>query len=115
MLTLASCDYPEQGFFELIAIDKGGRIVSRQPFMVEELVDDTDMTVGFNLLLLHHDGVHIVEIPMDNTEGFESRGWIIEASAEQNGVADLAMKLIHIRERLKFEGKTENCRKCHPG
>ena len=46
---LGGCDYPEAGFYEITAVDKGKPIGSF-PFLIEELTDDTDLTIGFNVL-----------------------------------------------------------------
>src|SRR5438105_4453710 len=43
----ASCDYPEQGFFLLTALDANGQPVSKHLFEIHELTDDTDLTTGF--------------------------------------------------------------------
>lgn len=104
LLMLSSCEYPEQGFYEIVGLDEDGRITARQPFIIEEYVDDSEMTQGFGLLLPHIDGEHLVSIPLEATEGFESRGWTIRTNARQTGHGDLFLEMTHIGERLKFSG-----------
>ncbi|MCB1186413.1 hypothetical protein KDL29_04520 [bacterium] len=101
---LCSCEYPEQGYFELAGLDEDGKLVGSQLFIVEEYVDDSEMTTGFGLLLPHVDGRHLVSVPMDPTDGFESRGWIVHTNAKQTGHGNLFLQMTHIGERLKLEG-----------
>ncbi|MCB1216676.1 hypothetical protein KDL44_04750 [bacterium] len=101
---LCSCEYPEQGYFELAGLDGDGRLVASQLFIVEEYVDDSEMTTGFGLLLPHVDGRQLVSIPMDPTEGFEARGWIVRTNARQTGHGNLLLEMTHIAERLKLQG-----------
>ena len=101
---LCSCDYPEQGYFELVGLDADGKLCGSQLFIVEEYVDDTEMTTGFGVLLPSLDGKSLVSIPMTATEGFESRGWQLHTNARQIGQGDLDLEITHINERIKLEG-----------
>jgi len=102
---LCSCEYPEMGHYELVGLDEDGRLLGRQLFIVEEYVDDSEMTTGFGLLLPHVDGEHLVRIPMEPTEGFEARGWVVRTNAKQTGHGNLLLEMTHIGERLKMEGR----------
>ncbi len=104
LCALCSCEYPEQGYYELVGLDADGRLVARQLFIVEEYVDDSEMTTGFGLQLPHMDGVHLVSIPLEATDGFESRGWTLRTNARQTGNGNLLLELTHIGERLKLQG-----------
>ena len=111
---LSSCDYPEQGYYELVGLDEEGRLQGSQLFIVEEYVDDTEMTTGFGLLLPSLDGESLVSIPMTATEGFESRGWQVSTNARQTGQADLELLITHIGERIKLSGSLQGAGQDQP-
>jgi len=102
MLLLSTCDYPEQGFYELSAVDGYGLPVASWPLMVEELTDDTHMTVAFNLLL-PVDG-ELLELPLVNGEDLTRRYWTLTLRQGDLGAGDLDLELTHADERLSFTG-----------
>jgi hypothetical protein len=97
-----SCDYPEQGFYELSAVDGYGLPVASWPLMVEELTDDTHMTVAFNLLLPV--AGELLELPLANGEDLTRRYWTLTLCHSDLGVGDLDLELTHADERLSFKG-----------
>ncbi len=99
---LAACDYPEQGYFELVALDASLTVVGRVPLAVEELVDDTEMTYGFNVLLVG-DG-ELIEVPLVNGEDKSRRYWSVSVGQGATGLGDLVFELEHRAERLSLKG-----------
>ncbi|MBN2081605.1 hypothetical protein JW859_05275 [bacterium] len=97
-----SCDYPEQGCYELAALDGFGLPVASWPLMVEELVDDTDMTYAFNVLLPVEG--ELLELPLTNVEMEQARAWELRLSQADYGLGDLDLTLKHAAERLGFIG-----------
>jgi len=109
----SGCDYPEEGFYELVLrpaqqaerahglLEDDGKL--HLPFMVEELTDDTDLTIGFNLLLPRKGA--LVLVPLDNSTDRSRRGWHLAAASADTGYGDLELLLTHYEERLSFEGK----------
>jgi hypothetical protein len=104
---LCSCEYPEQGYYELVGLDADGRVQGSQMFIVEEYVDDTEMTTGFGVLLPALDGKSLVSIPLAATEGFESRGWELHTNVRQTGQGNLDLVITHIAERIKLQGSLQ--------
>lgn len=102
MLLLSTCDYPEQGFYELSAVDGYGLPVASWPLMVEELTDDTHMTVAFNLLLPVEG--ELLELPLVNGEDLTRRYWTLTLCHADLGAGDLDLELTHADERLSFTG-----------
>ena len=98
----ASCDYPEQGYYELVALDATLTVVGRVPLQVEELVDDTEMTYGFNVLL-PRDG-ELIEVPLVNGEDKSRRYWSVAAGQGDTGLGDIVFELEHRAERLSLKG-----------
>jgi hypothetical protein len=98
---LAGCDYPEAGFFEIAVADQGKQIGSFT-FMVEELTDDTDLTIGFNVLLPRNG--ELVLVPMKNSEDLSRRGWDMRIANSDSGAGDLQLELTHANEKLSFTG-----------
>ncbi|MDQ3023150.1 MAG: hypothetical protein M3R04_02000, partial [bacterium] len=99
---LAGCDYPEAGFYEITVADKGKQIAGF-PFMIEELTDDTDLTIGFNLLLPR--GGELVLVPLKNSMDLSRRGWDIRiGSGDSGGYGDLQLALMHSNDQLSFSG-----------
>lgn len=96
------CDYPEQGYYQLTGLDARLNIAWRMPFMVEELVDDTHMTYGFNVLL-PADGA-LVEVPLENGEELTRRYWLLALADADTLAGDLQLELAHSAERLSFTG-----------
>lgn len=107
LVGLVSCEYPEQGYYELVGLDADGQLAGSQLFIVEEYVDDTEMTTGFGVLLPSLDGKSLVSVPMQATEGFESRGWLLSTNARQTGQGDLDLEITHIGERIKLSGSLQ--------
>lgn len=101
-LLAASCDYPEQGFYELSAVDGYGLPIASWALMVEELTDDTHMTVGFNLLLPVEG--ELLELPLTNSADMTRRSWTLILCHEDLGAGDLDLELTHAAERLSFTG-----------
>jgi len=102
LLAAGSCDYPEQGFYELSAVDGYGLPVASWPLMIEELTDDTHMTVGFNLLLPVEG--ELLELPLVNGEDLTRRYWTLTLCHSDLGAGDLDLELTHADERLSFTG-----------
>lgn len=102
VLVLTSCDYPEQGCFQLVAFDGYGELVAALPFAVEELVDDTGMTTGFRVLLPI--GGELLELPLDDASDMERRAWSMWLTDCDYGLGDLDLTLSHATERLGFTG-----------
>lgn len=106
-MTLAGCDYPQAGYYSLIGRDAAGKAALRLPFAVEELVDDTEMTTGFVLLLpapLHDGQPQVVEVPVENGTDFTVRSWICAIAGADSRAGDLHVTLIHAAERLSLSG-----------
>ena len=101
-LLAGSCDYPEQGFYELSAVDGYGLPIASWPLMVEELTDDTHMTYGFNLLLPVEG--ELLELPLTNSADMTRRSWTLSLSHADLGAGDLDLELVHAAERLSFTG-----------
>jgi hypothetical protein len=102
VLMLTSCDYPEQGFFQLVAFDGYGEPALTLPFAVEELVDDTGMTTGFRLLLPIEG--ELLELPLDDASDMERRAWSLWLTDCDYGLGDLDLTLSHAADRLGFTG-----------
>jgi hypothetical protein len=101
LLGLAGCDYPEAGFFELVAVD-GGKQVGSFPFMVEELTDDTDLTIGFNILLPRNG--ELVLVPLENGTDLSRRNWLLRLADRDTGAGDVQLQFIHESEEMRFTG-----------
>jgi hypothetical protein len=99
---LASCDYPEQGYYELVGLDASLTVVQRVPLQVEELVDDTEMTYGFNILLAGEG--ELIEVPMVNGADKSRRYWSVAVGQGDTGLGDLVFELEHRAERLSLKG-----------
>jgi len=99
---LSSCDYPEQGAYALIARNAMDEEAWREPFLVEELTDDSHMTVGFTLLL-PRDGA-LVELPLTNVPDYTRRAWLLALADADSAAGDLRLELAHEAERLSFTG-----------
>jgi hypothetical protein len=102
MLMLISCDYPEQGFFQLVAFDGYGEPALTLPYAVEELVDDTGMTTGFRVLLPIEG--ELLELPLDDASDMERRAWSLWLTDRDYGLGDLDLTLSHAADRLGFTG-----------
>ncbi len=104
---LAGCDYPQAGFYSLVGRDAAGKAVLRLPFAVEELVDDTEMTTGFMLLLPappSGDVSQVVEVPVQNGTDFTARSWQCVLADADTNAGDVHVVLTHAAERLSFDG-----------
>lgn len=101
-MLLSACDYPEQGFYELVALDDYLSPVASWPLMVEELTDDTHMTYGFNVLL-PVDG-ELLELPLADSSDLSRRAWTLMLSHSDLGQGDLDLELSHREQRLSFTG-----------
>ncbi len=102
IMVLASCDYPEQGCFELVALDAYSAPVASWPLLVEELTDDTHMTYGFTVLI-PVDG-DLLELPLQNSEDMTRRAWTLTLSHADLQLGDLDLELSHSEDRLSFTG-----------
>jgi hypothetical protein len=103
LCALASgCDYPEAGFYELAALDGDGKTIKSFPFMIEELTDDTDLTIGFNIMLPQSGKLAVV--PLKNVRDYSRRAWMIEMSGQESGAGGLAVELSHADDKLSFAG-----------
>lgn len=103
----AGCDYPQAGAYALIGKDADGQAVARLPFYVEELVDDTEMTTGYVVLLPAplNDGVpQVVAVPVQNGTDFTRRSWLCAMAMADTRAGDLHVELIHADEQLRFSG-----------
>jgi hypothetical protein len=98
---LAGCDYPEAGFYEITAVDKG-KTVGAFPFMIEELTDDTDLTIGFNIMLPRRG--ELVAVKMENGRDFSKRSWDVRLGQGDSGYGDLQLELVHAADTLSFNG-----------
>jgi hypothetical protein len=106
LLTLAcallpGCDYPEAGFYEITAVDKGKPIGSF-PFLIEELTDDTDLTIGFNVLLPRSGELVIVSLV--NGKDYRKRSWEVRLGQGDSGYGDIQLELVHANDILSFNG-----------
>lgn len=99
---LLGCDYPEQGFYTLIALDGYEMPVASWPLMVEELADDTSMTYGFNALF-PVDG-ELVEVPLSEASDTTRRGWLLILTNGVTGAGELDLTLSHSADLLSFGG-----------
>jgi hypothetical protein len=102
-ILLASCDYPEQGFFRISAIDGNGTSVASHIFEVVELVDDTDLTYGFEINVFDIPRKTIYNIPFRNAPEFTRRGWLFGIGDADYGAGDLALDFTH-DDMLHFVG-----------
>ncbi len=102
-LGLAACDYPEQGFFALVGTDSVGERVAYLPFMVDELTDDSHMTIGFTVYLPKYG--ELVEIPLQNGEDLSRRYWLLEIADADSQAGNLSLELEHAEERLMLGGQ----------
>jgi hypothetical protein len=98
---LAGCDYPEAGFYEIAVVDKG-KTIGSFPFMIEELTDDTDLTIGFNIMLPRRGELVIVK--MENGRDFSKRSWDVRMGQGDSGYGDLQLELVHASDTLSFNG-----------
>lgn len=101
-MLLSACDYPEQGCFELVALDAYSAPLASWPLLVEELTDDTHMTYGFTVLL-PVDG-ELLELPLQNSADMTRRAWTLTLSHADLGLGDLDLELSHSEDRLSFTG-----------
>jgi hypothetical protein len=108
LVPLASaCDYPETGFYALAGLDEEAQQVVAFPFMVEEITDDTQMTIGYRLLLPGKGPAHsgeLIEVPVTNGKDLTRRTWEAVIAAADSGLGDLKAGLEHEEERLTFTG-----------
>ncbi|MCH7472447.1 hypothetical protein IIA79_05790 [bacterium] len=102
VLLLAACDYPEMGYYRLVGYNAEGDAVASHPFMVEEITDDTFMTVGFTVLLPHERG--LIEVPLENVHDFTRRAWRFTLADTDSNAGDLDIEIVHSGERLSFIG-----------
>jgi hypothetical protein len=103
----SACDYPEAGYYALAGLDASGAELVRAPFAVEELVDDTEMTTGFQVLLPRPKGAkgpELVVVPLANGTDFSRRSWDLGLRAEDSGGCDLLLELMHKSDALSFSG-----------
>lgn len=113
---LSGCGYPEAGFYELLLYAPEGQDTSssadesagpaleaRIPFMVEELTDDTDLTIGF-VLLLPREG-ELVRVPVQNSADTSRRGWQLAVASADSGAGDLELAFDHYGEKLNISGR----------
>jgi hypothetical protein len=103
ILGLTGCDYPEQGFFLLNAVDGGGHIVGKHLFEIEELVDDTDLTYGFAVHLYDPARKRVLDLPFANSTDFSRRAWLFTLAGSDYGQGDLALDFTH-DDHLSFVG-----------
>jgi len=106
-LLAAGCDYPEAGFYALAGLDAEAHQVVAFPFMVEEITDDTAMTIGYRLLLPGKAPSHageLIEVPVANGKDLSRRTWEAIIAAADSGLGDLKAGLAHEEERLTFTG-----------
>lgn len=108
-LGLSSCDYPEQGYYELTGIDSQGRALVAHPFMVEEIVDDTQLTVGFRILLPGSVKGTLVQTELINSQDFTRRGWHLALAQVDTHAGDLDIDIDHIDlesgdSQLEYDG-----------
>jgi len=102
VLSATACVYPEQGFYALIGVNGDGERQAYLPFMVDELTDDTHMTVGFTVLLPKFG--ELVEIPLQNGEDFSRRYWQLSIADDDSTAGNLSLELEHADERLSIDG-----------
>jgi hypothetical protein len=101
-LILGSCDYPEQGFYALVGMDGEGERVAYLPFMVDELTDDSHMTIGFTVYLPRFG--ELVEIPLQNGADLSRRYWQFAIADDDSQAGNLDLELEHSEERLNLSG-----------
>jgi hypothetical protein len=104
---LAACDYPQAGFYNLVARDDRGAVVAQFPFAVEELTDDTAMTTGYRVLLPAAPAggkPRAVEVPVANGTDLTRRDWLCAVADADSHAGDLHIDLAHAGERLAFVG-----------
>jgi hypothetical protein len=99
---LSSCDYFEQGYYELAGSSADGATVQSFPFAVEEITDDSGITVGFRVLL--PTGGKLVELPLVDGTDMTRRAWQIMLVDSDSAAGDLDLTLSHADERLSFDG-----------
>jgi hypothetical protein len=107
LLLCAGCDYPQAGYYALIGHGADGKAVLRLPFGVEELVDDTEMTTGYMLLLPappENGSPCVIEAPVENGTDFTRRSWLCALAQVDTRLCDLHLELIHADEQLTFSG-----------
>ena len=107
LLLAVSCDYPEAGFYTLAAVDAYGKTLASYPFSVEELVDDTEMTTGFVLVLpgaAGTPGAHLILVPLVNGPTLEHRTWSLALAAADSTAGDLLLDIMHENDILSFTG-----------
>src|SRR5687768_544814 len=97
LLALTGCDYPEAGFYE-IAVGDGRKELATFPFMIEELTDDTDLTIGFNIVLPRSG--ELVLVNMKNSEDLSRRGWEVRIGQGDSGYGDLQLGLVHANDQM---------------
>ena len=102
ILWLTACDYPEQGFFALVGVDGEGERAAYLPFMVDELTDDSHMTIGFTVYLPKYG--ELVELPLQNGEDLSRRYWLLEIADADSGAGNVSIELEHSEERLMLSG-----------
>jgi len=99
---LAACDYPELGYYELAGISADGATVAAFPFEVEEITDDSGITIGFKVLL-PKDGT-LVELPLVDSTDKTQRSWAFTLAGADSAAGDLDLTLSHADEQLSFAG-----------
>jgi hypothetical protein len=104
LLLAGSCAYPEAGCYELVALDAYGLSLVSRPFMVEELTDDSQMTVGFVLLLPDPERGVLVEAPLSNSADLTRRAWSLALAEADTGAGELCLELMHAADRLTYSG-----------
>jgi hypothetical protein len=99
---LAGCNYPEQGYYELVALDEYGNELLAWPFAIEELVDDSEMTYGFMLVLPSGEGLW--EYRLEDVASMHYRGWTVELPDSITGFGDVDLGLYHANETMTIIG-----------
>jgi hypothetical protein len=104
LLALASCDYPEEGYFQLELLDEKDKVFAIYPFRMRELVDDTSLTYGFALQIPRAEAGQIVELELKNGSDLSKRSWHLDLATPDSGAGDVSLELTHINERMSFVG-----------
>ena len=100
----ASCEYPEEGYYQLDLLDSEGEVFGIFPFYVQELVDDTHLTYGFAMLVPQAGLGKLVEVEIRNGEDLSRRYWLTGMTDIDSHAGDIALELTHAQERLSFKG-----------
>ncbi|MCC7479491.1 hypothetical protein IT575_13685 [bacterium] len=119
LMLLGGCDYPEQGFYELVGVNDRGDAVIAHPFMVEEIVDDTELTIGFRVLLPGSERGSLAEAELTNSTDLSRRGWHLALANGDTRAGDIDIDIDHIDldtgdGRLEFSGLYRSSEKNAP-